>query len=64
MTQESHEILTMRGMAWERAKGELLSYLATFWPCYNHAGEKVDNGFQEANSRIEKFIEEFEENCR
>ena len=61
---ESTEILTMRAMAWERAKGELLAYLQTFWPSYAPGGKQLDNGFKEADERIEAFIKEFEENCR
>jgi len=29
---ESREVLTLRLMAWERAKGELRAMLATYWP--------------------------------
>ena len=64
MSGESKEILTMRGMAWERAKGELRSYLQTFWSSYSPNNKKLENGFDEANKRIEEFIKSFEENCR
>jgi hypothetical protein len=62
---ESIELLTMRAMAWERAKGELSSYLETFWPQYNAVSGKIlDNGFDEASKKIEAFISDFEINCR
>lgn len=53
---------TMRAMAWQRAKGELLAYLETYWPKYNSNGEKLDNGFEDAQKRIESFIADFEDN--
>lgn len=59
---ESNEILTMRDMAWERAKGELHGYLRTFWPEYTMSGAKIDNGFEDAHKRIHSFIKEFEDN--
>lgn len=62
---ESNELLTLRAMAWERAKGELRAYLHTFWPSYHPTtGERIDNGFDEAYQRINSFIREFEYNCR
>lgn len=49
---ESQEVLTMRAMAWERAKGELNAVLATYWPSVGSDGdtarmemiERVRNG--------------------
>ena len=61
---ESNEMLTLRAMAWERAKGELLAYLQTYWPSYNARGEKIPNGFEEADERIKAFIKDFQDNCR
>ena len=61
---ESNEILTMRAMAWERAKGELLAYLQTFWPHYAANGNKLENGFAKADGLISGFITDFEDNCR
>jgi len=53
---------TLRAMAWQRAKGELLSYLETYWPKYNSRGEKIDNGFEDAQKRIYAFIADFDDN--
>lgn len=50
---EERILITLRRMAWERAKGELLSLLETYW------GEK--NSFEEVSKRIEDFIKEFED---
>ena len=62
---ESNEILSMRALAWERAKGELQAYLHTFWPEYHSkTGQPLDRGFNEAYNRINSFIKEFEDNCR
>lgn len=61
---ESKEILTMRSIVWERAKGELNAYMQTFWPEYEMDGSKRSNGFDEAQARISKFIRDFEDNCR
>lgn len=55
---------TLRAMAWQRAKGELLSYLETFWPKYNKDGKEIDQGFDEANIRITNFIKDFDDNRR
>lgn len=60
----SREILTLRAMAWERAKGELKAYMQTFWPKYNIHNEKIENGFELADKNIRDFIEDFEDNCR
>jgi len=52
--QESKEILTMRAMAWERAKGELRAYLQTYWSGNEEAT------YEKADAKIEAFIEDFE----
>jgi hypothetical protein len=54
---ESREILTMRAMAWERAKGELKAYLQTYW-VYD------DTDFRELKDRIDCFILDFENDFR
>lgn len=59
----SKEILTMRGMAWRRAKGELESILETYWTEWVD-GKKRDNGFEKASELIKKFISDFEGECR
>jgi hypothetical protein len=59
---ESKILMSMRRMAWQRAKGELNSYLETYWPEYKTNGEKIDHGFEDASRRIEAFIREFEDN--
>jgi len=61
---ESKEILTMRAMAWQRAKGELAAYLDTFWPSFAPNGKEIESGFSGAEERISAFIKEFEENAR
>jgi hypothetical protein len=61
---ESNEILTMRAMAWQRAKGELNAYLMTFWPSYSPSGVEMENGFNKADKKINDFIKDFEDNCR
>lgn len=57
-------ILTMRAMAWQRAKGELLSILETYWPEWDSVGKKRENGFDLASQKINAFIRNFEEDCR
>jgi hypothetical protein len=49
---ESQEILTMRWMAWQRAKGELKAYLQTYW--------EHDDNSKEVQDRIDCFIIDFE----
>jgi len=61
---ESNEILTLRAMAWERAKGELGAYLQTFWPQFASNGRQLDNGFNVADEKINNFIKDFEDYCR
>lgn len=55
---ESHEVLTLRAMAWERAKGELRAMLATYWPTPG-----IDDTTRaEMDERIRNFIAEVDEN--
>ena len=54
-------MLTLRAMAWERAKGELRSYLQTFWPIYMQDNTEKDNGFETANRKIMDFVRDFED---
>ena len=55
---ESYEVLTMRAMAWERAKGELAAMLATYWPepCSDNTAR------EEMAERFRHFVVEVEEN--
>ena len=55
---ESHEVLTLRAMAWERAKGELHAMLATYWPSPGQDGTVRS----EMVERVRDFIAEVEEN--
>lgn len=48
----SRELAVMRCMAWQRAKGELNSMLATFYDDRKH--------YEKLKSHIEDFIEEAE----
>jgi hypothetical protein len=60
---EAYKILTsIRQMAWQRAKGELMAFLETFWPECDSRGQLADNGFDDAKNRIENFIEDMENN--
>jgi hypothetical protein len=56
---ESHEVLTLRAMAWERAKGELNAMLATYWPSVGSDGETART---EMIERVRNFVAEVEEN--
>lgn len=60
---ESKEIMTMRAMAWRRAKGELEAYLETFWGDGLPAHMSKDDSFEQASRRIAAFIKDFEGNC-
>jgi hypothetical protein len=51
---ESNELRTMRMMAWERAKGELRSMLATYWDNYDR--------YTLMDDAVERFIKEVEDN--
>jgi len=55
---ESHEVLTLRAMAWERAKGELQAMLATYWPSPGDG----DTARSEMQERVRDFIASVEEN--
>ena len=55
---ESHEVLTLRAMAWERAKGELQAMLATYWPS---PGED-NTARSEMVERVRDFVAAVEEN--
>ena len=57
-TVESHEVLTLRAMAWERAKGELRAMLATYWPNPTEG----DTARAEMEERVRDFIANVEEN--
>lgn len=54
---ESHEVLTLRAMAWERAKGVLNAMLATYWPT---PGD--DTARDDMVERVRDFIALVEEN--
>lgn len=45
---------TMRLMAWERAKGELLSILQTFW--------EEESSFDSIDKKVKDFIQDVEDN--
>lgn len=57
---ESHEVLTLRAMAWERAKGELKAMLATYWPSVGN--DDIGTARTEMIERVRNFIAEVEEN--
>lgn len=54
----------LRGMAWQRAKGELNSMLETYVPFWKTAMEKEPNGYELAREKIQAFIRDFEDNCQ
>ena len=56
---ESPEVLTLRAMAWQRAKGELQAMLATFWPA---PGAGSDATRAEMEERVQAFCAEVEDN--
>ncbi len=60
--KESKEMLTLRRMAWARAKGELRSILETYWSEYSTNGKELDTEFKDVNERIINFIKDFEDN--
>jgi hypothetical protein len=47
----------IRRMAWQRAKGELLSILETYYTPHGQV-----SSFDATSERIEKFIKDFEDN--
>ena len=50
---ESREIITLRQMAWERAKGELRDMMQTYWENEN---------FDSVAMKVETFIKDLEDN--
>jgi hypothetical protein len=54
---ESHEVLTLRAMAWERAKGELNAMLATYWP----SPADGETARAEMAERVRNFIADVDE---
>jgi len=49
---ESKEILTLRLMAWQRAKGELGAMMQTYWE---------DSSYDETKKIVDKFLEDLQE---
>ena len=58
---DSMEIISIRRIQWQRAKGELMGFLETFWPEYDRHSKKIDNGFEQHQERIELFIKDMED---
>jgi len=56
---ESPEVLTLRVMAWQRAKGELQAMLATSCPA---PGVDRDVARAEMEARVQTFCAEVEDN--
>ena len=56
MKDSSNVLISMRLMAWERAKGELNSLLHTYWE--DESGNK--SNFKPRKELIENFIKDFE----
>ena len=61
---ESTEVLTMRAMAWQRAKGELNAMLATYRPVSGTVGgggpEAETESLEQMQQRVLSFIAEVE----
>jgi hypothetical protein len=61
---ESNEVLTLRAMAWQRAKGELLAMLATYRPASGSVGaggpEQAIEEMNEMQERVDRFIASME----
>ena len=61
---ESNEVLTMRAMAWQRAKGELNAMLATYWPDarFIATAEKAGapSSLQDMQDRVRTFVADVE----
>ncbi|MCP3923039.1 MAG: hypothetical protein GY714_10675 [Desulfobacterales bacterium] len=55
---ESDEIRVMRGMAWERAKGELKSIEYTYY----HTKGNNDERYERFSEKLHNFIKDIEEN--
>ena len=61
--EESKEILTLRQMSWQRAKGELNALLHTFWPVYSPSnGRPLSSSFDPICKIIEKFQKDMDDN--
>lgn len=64
----SLEVLTMRSMAWERAKGELFAMLATYQPAHGSLGaggpEQSAAQADDMGERIRQFVLDVEERFR
>lgn len=59
---EDKFLAVQREMAFQRACGELRSMLATYYPHYDRHGQKIPNGFEEMEARIEAFITDVKAN--
>jgi len=53
---ESREVLTLRLMAWERAKGELRAMLVTYWPAPAVDDDPETVACESMRKRVEAFI--------
>ena len=58
---ESREILTMRQMALERAKGEMKCVMQTFWEADPEFPDRPSPEYVKARNCINKFLEEIYE---
>jgi hypothetical protein len=62
---ETPEVLTMRAMAWQRAKGELNAMLATYLPASGQVGaggpEQAESAADAMAARVRSFIVDIEE---
>lgn len=61
MSDSDTILLTMRTMAWGRAKGELQGVLSTYWPSYRNDGSKIDQGYDLASKEIKRFIKKMDD---
>jgi hypothetical protein len=61
---EGREILIQRAMSWQRAKGELLALLETYWSDYPSSHPQYTDDYEQAETRIHNFIADFENHCR
>jgi hypothetical protein len=61
---ESNEVLTLRAMAWQRAKGELNAMLATYRPVSGSLGaggpEQAIDEMQTMQARVLQFVADVE----
>jgi hypothetical protein len=53
---ESREVLTLRLMGWERAKGELRAMIATYWPTPSAHQDRETLARDLMVKRVEAFI--------